>query len=105
MKISTFWKGEVGVKGVCEEQGKTYRVSLYIKGSQLRDYSCSCAEGNSYKGPCAHAKAVYGAYQKECGGQAPRPVYTDQEVRTMIREYTNGAVSYTHLTLPTICSV
>ena len=93
MKISTFWKGEVGVKGVCEEQGKTYRVSLYIKGSQLRDYSCSCAEGNSYKGPCAHAKAVYGAYQKECGGQVPRPVYTDQEVRTMIREYTNGEVA------------
>ena len=28
MKISTFWKGEVGVKGVCEEQGKTYRAVL-----------------------------------------------------------------------------
>ena len=93
MKINTFWKGEVGVKGVCRDEGTTYEVSLYIKGSQIRDYSCSCAEGNSYKGPCIHAKALYEAWQKESGGQSLRPVYTDQEVRTMIREYTNGEVA------------
>ncbi|MCI8830280.1 MAG: DEAD/DEAH box helicase family protein [Lachnospiraceae bacterium] len=93
MKVNTFWKGEVGVKGSCKDQGHTYEVSLYIKGSQLRDYSCSCAEGNSYKGPCSHANALYQAYQAGGSGLNARPVYTDQEVRTMIREYTNGEVA------------
>ena len=81
MKVNTFWKGEVGVKGSCKDQGHTYEVSLYIKGSQLRDYSCSCAEGNSYKGPCSHANALYQAYQAGGSGLNARPVYTDQEVQ------------------------
>lgn len=93
MKVDTFWKGEVGVKGLCRDQGHTYQVSLYVKGSQIRDYSCSCAEGNSYKGPCVHAKALYQAYRSGDAGSNARPVYTDQEVRTMIREYTNGEVA------------
>ena len=41
MKISTFWKGEVGVKAVCQDGDKTYQVSLYIRSSKLRDCSCS----------------------------------------------------------------
>ena len=93
MKISTFWKGEVGVKAACQDGDKTYQVSLYIRSSKLRDCSCSCAEGISYKGPCVHAKALYEKYQNENSRQTFRPVYTDQEVRAMIREYTNREVA------------
>lgn len=93
MKISTFWKGEVGVKAACQDGDKTYQVSLYIRSSKLRDCSCSCAEGISYKGPCVHAKALYEKYQNENSSHTFRPVYTDQEVRAMIREYTNREVA------------
>ncbi len=92
IKINTFWKGEAEVRGLAEDQGNLYQTRIYVKGSQLRDYSCSCGEGNSYKGPCAHAKALFDMYQK---GQSRdgAPVYTDQEVRTLIREYTNREVA------------
>ena len=92
IKTNTFWKGEAEVKGLVEDQGKLYQTRIYVKGSQLRDYSCSCAEGNSYKGPCVHAKTLFDRYEK---GQTRdgAPVYTDQEVRSLIREYTNREVA------------
>ena len=58
MQTNNFWKGEVGVRGLVEDQAQTYNVSLYVKGGRVKDYSCSCAEGNSYKGMCAHGKAL-----------------------------------------------
>ena len=48
MQTNNFWKGEVGVRGLVEDQAQTYNVSLYVKGGRVKDYSCSCAEGNSY---------------------------------------------------------
>ena len=47
METSSFWKGEAGVKGLVEDQAHTYKVQLVLKNDQVRDYSCTCAEGNS----------------------------------------------------------
>ena len=96
LTVNTFWKGEVGVRGLVEDNGKEYRVQLYGKGSAVRDYSCSCPEGNSWRGLCPHAKALWEAYQKKeknQGGSGSGLVFTSQEVRTMIREYTNREVA------------
>ena len=96
LTVNTFWKGEVGVRGLVEDNRKEYRVQLYGKGSAVRDYSCSCPEGNSWRGMCPHAKALWEAYQKKeknQGGSGYGLVFTSQEVRTMIREYTNREVA------------
>lgn len=96
LTVNTFWKGEVGVRGLVEDNGKEYRVQLYGKCSAVRDYSCSCPEGNSWRGMCPHAKALWEAYQKKeknQGGSGSGLVFTSQEVRTMIREYTNREVA------------
>ena len=77
VKTKTFWKGEAQVSGLAEDQGKQYQTRIYIKGSQLCDYSCSCAEGNSYKGPCAHAKELFEHYKKGYVQEGAQ-VYTDQ---------------------------
>ena len=92
LTVNTFWKGEVGVRGLVEDNRKEYRVQLYGKGSAVRDYSCSCPEGNSWRGMCPHAKALWEAYQKKeknQGGSGYGLVFTSQEVRTNILEYTN----------------
>ena len=47
MSVDTFWKGEVRVQGQIEDETKVYQTRIFIKGSQIYDYSCSCAEGNS----------------------------------------------------------
>ena len=93
MATSTFWKGESGVRALVEDQGKEYRASLHIKGSQVFDYSCSCAQGNSYRGMCPHCKALFEAYKEQAPKQQARPVSTSQQARTMIREYTNREVA------------
>ena len=98
MKVShlttnTFWKGESGVRALVEDQGKEYRASLHIKGSQVFDYSCSCAQGNSYRGMCPHCKVLLEAYKEQESENQGRPVATSQQARAMIREYTNREVS------------
>ena len=93
MKTSTFWKGELGVRATVEDAGQFYKVDLSVKGSQIRDYSCSCVDGNSYKGMCVHAKRVWDAWQEQQAEDAGVPVSTSQEIRTMIREYTNREVA------------
>ena len=93
MQTNNFWKGEVGVRGLVEDQAQTYNVSLYVKGGRVKDYSCSCAEGNSYKGVCAHGKALFAYYEDYAKRAGQPPVHTSQEVHTMIREYTNRQVS------------
>lgn len=93
MTANTFWKGEMGVRGIVEDGENSYKVSLDIKGSQVRDYSCSCVNGNSYKGMCAHAQCVFGAWQEQIRQGSGKAVSTSQEVRTMIREYTNREVA------------
>ena len=50
MNTSSFWKGEIGVKGLVEDQGETFEVNLYLGSGRVRDYSCSCSKGNSYRG-------------------------------------------------------
>lgn len=93
MRTDTFWKGEMGIRATVKEEEQQYKVKLSVKGSQLRDYSCSCVNGNSYKGMCDHAKLVLDVWQKQQEAGAGRPVSTSQEIRTMIREYTNREVA------------
>ncbi|WP_349670259.1 SNF2 helicase associated domain-containing protein [Lacrimispora sp.] len=98
MKVSqitanAFWKGETGVKALVEDQGKEYKASLHIKGSQVFDYSCSCAQGNSYRGMCPHCQALFKAYEEQESGNQGKLVTTSAQARAMIREYTNGEVA------------
>lgn len=92
LTTNTFWKGESGVSALVEDQGMEYKANLHIKGSQVFDYSCSCAQGNSYRGMCPHCKALFEVY-KEQESNPGRPVLTSQQARAMIREYTNREVS------------
>lgn len=93
MNTTSFWKGEVRVRGLVEDQAQSYEVSLYLKERQVRDYSCTCEKGNSYKGMCAHEEALF-AYYEEYRSQASKPpVHTSSQVHTMIREYTNREVA------------
>lgn len=93
MKTNTFWKGEMGVEGLVSDKDQTYKVRLNIKGSQIYDYSCSCVAGNSFRGMCSHAKALWEYFQLHQEEYTAKPVSTSQQVRTMIREYTNREVA------------
>ena len=83
----------MGVRGTVEDGENSYKVSLDIKGSQIRDYSCSCVKGNSYKGMCAHAQCVFQAWQEQQRSGSGKAVSTSPPVRVMIREYTNREVA------------
>ena len=39
MSVDTFWKGEVRVQGQIEDETKVYQTRIFIKGSQIYDYS------------------------------------------------------------------
>ena len=93
MSADTFWKGEVRVQGQIEDETKVYQTRIFIKGSQIYDYSCSCAEGNSFRGPCVHAKALQEAFARQQKAEHTPPVSTSPEIRMMIREYTNREVA------------
>ena len=93
MSLDTFWKGEVRVQGQIEDETKVYQTRIFIKGSQIYDYSCSCAEGNSFRGPCVHAKALQEAFARQQKAEHTPPVSTSPEIRMMIREYTNREVA------------
>ena len=93
MSVDTFWKGEVRVQGQIEDETKVYQTRIFIKGSQIYDYSCSCAEGNSFRGPCVHAKALQEAFARQQKAEHTLPVSTSPEIRMMIREYTNREVA------------
>ncbi|HIZ78654.1 MAG TPA: SNF2 helicase associated domain-containing protein [Candidatus Lachnoclostridium stercorigallinarum] len=90
---STFWKGETGIKATVSDSGRSYRSSLYLKNGQVFDYSCSCADGRSYKGMCPHCAALLAYYQTRRKEENSRSVFTSQEIRGMIREYTNREVA------------
>ena len=93
MSVDTFWKGEVRVQGQIEDETKVYQTRIFIKGSQIYDYSRSCAEGNSFRGPCVHAKALQEAFARQQKAEHTPPVSTSPEIRMMIREYTNREVA------------
>lgn len=93
MNTSSFWKGEAGVKGLVEDQGSIYDVTLYLGNGRVKDYTCSCAKGNSYKGMCAHGEALFAYYTQQKEEEAKPPVHTSSHVHTMIREYTNREVA------------
>ena len=65
MSVDTFWKGEVRVQGQIEDETKVYQTRIFIKGSQIFDYSLSCAAGNPILCPCAHAKAHQEAFARQ----------------------------------------
>ena len=93
MSVDTFWKGEVRGQGQIEDETKVYQTRIFIKGSQIYDYSCSCAEGNSFRGSCVHAKALQEAFARQQKAEHTPPVSTSPEIRMMIREYTNREVA------------
>lgn len=93
MQTRAFWKGEFRIDGLVEDQGITYKVSLENKGSRINSYSCSCANGHSYKEMCPHEKALYQHYLTQAKETHQQPVSTSSQVRTMIREYTNREVA------------
>ena len=93
MSVDTFWKGEVRVQGQIEDETKVYQTRIFIKGSQIYDYSRSRAEGNSFRGPCVHAKALQEAFARQQKAEHTPPVSTSPEIRMMIREYTNREVA------------
>ena len=70
---SAFWKGEQGIRASVQDGDTLYKVSLYVKGSQVRDYSCSCVNGNSCRGMCAHCKSLCGNNGKKEQAAAFRP--------------------------------
>ena len=84
MDANSFWKGEAGVVGLVEDQAHTFKTKLYLKNGQVKDYSCTCEKGNSYRGICAHGEALF-AYYKEY--QATRNSnITKEETITIIKE-------------------
>ena len=93
ISVDTFWKGEIRVSGQVEDQGNIYQTKLYIKDSQVTDYSCSCSRGNSFRGICTHGKELYQAYEDSGYQEAVQPVFTSSSVRLMLREYTNRQVA------------
>ena len=93
MHTDRFWKGEAGVRGLVEDEGQTWRVNLQVKDGRIRDYSCTCPEGNSYKGVCAHGEALFAYYEEYEKQMGEPPVQTSQEVWSMIRRYTNRQVA------------
>lgn len=88
-----FWKGEIRIQGTVEEDNESYKAKVYLKGSQVFDYSCSCAGGSSRQGLCPHCKALLEEFRKNGSADGNRYVSTSQSVRLMIREYTNREVA------------
>ena len=93
MNTSSFWKGEAGVKGLVEDQGETFEINLYLGSGRVRDYSCSCSKGNSYRGMCAHGEALFAYYNQQREEASKPTIHTSSQVHTMIREYTNREVA------------
>lgn len=93
MSASSFWKGEAGLKGLVEDQGRTYDVALYLGNGRVKDYSCTCEKGNSYKGMCVHGEALFAHYNQQKEAQGKPPVHTSNQANAMIREYTNREVA------------
>ncbi len=93
ISANAFWKGEIEVKGIVCDGDDSFCVKLYIKGSQVFDYSCSCMRENSYKGMCVHCEEILKEYRKREEKAAQKPVIPTPNVRTMIREYTNREVA------------
>lgn len=90
---NSFWKGEVCVSGLVEDGAETCEAKIYLKSSQVFDYSCSCDEGNSYRGMCRHCKCLLDEFQKKGVERSSASVSTSPAVRTMIREYTKRDVA------------
>lgn len=93
MQTKAFWKSEVGIQGQVKDGENIYHVTLEVKGSYVNSSSCSCAQGSSYKDMCPHEKALLHHYLAQASQSQDKPVSTSSQVRTMIREYTNGEVA------------
>lgn len=93
MQTKTFWKGELGIDGIVEDEGVSYTVRLELKGKFINSCTCTCAGGNSYKEMCPHEQALYRYYEEKREEENIRPVSTSPEARAMIREYTNREVA------------
>ena len=93
MTTRAFWKGEFGITGCVEDEGQRYKVNMDVRGSEVNNCSCSCAQGISYKGMCPHAQELLTHYRQQEKEGAGTLVSTSAQVRTMIREYTNREVA------------
>ena len=65
MQTKTFWKGELGIDGMVEDEGVSYTVRLEVKGKFINSYSCSCMKGNSYRQMCPHGQALYQYFEEK----------------------------------------
>ncbi len=93
MQTKAFWKGEVGIDGVVEDEGEVYTVRLEVKGRFINSCSCSCGNKNSYRGMCPHEQSLYQYYEAKKEEEDTGLVLTSSEARAMIREYTNREVA------------
>ena len=61
----SFWKGEEKLKMSVKDGGRTYDVSLLVRGDSIAQASCQCAVHKKEKGLCRHeAAAAFCAAQK-----------------------------------------
>ena len=76
ISVDTFWKGEVRVSGQVEDQGAVYQTKIYVKGSQIIDYSCSCCREILFGESVANGQELYQVYKDSESPEAARPVFT-----------------------------
>lgn len=89
LSSDSFWKGEENLKTLVSDGGRTYQVSLLIKGDCIYQASCQCPAHREYKGLCCHeAAAAFYAMEKREGEASPH-VSTPPQVRRMIHTYTS----------------
>lgn len=98
MSVDTFWKGEVRVQGQIEDETKVYQTRIFIKGSQIYDYSCSWCGGKFIPGSLRACKSASGgvcppaesrAYTAGfdfAGDPDDDPEYTNREVARILGE-------------------
>ena len=100
-----FWKGEARIRGVAAEDGARFETEIYVRGERIFDYSCTCPEGNSFRGPCAHARALWEAYRERRKEEKRPPVYTSPAVREMVGRVTQNRLARAALETGGACAL
>ncbi len=89
----SFWKGEEKLKMSVKDGGRTYDVSLLVRGDSIAQASCQCAVHKKEKGLCRHeAAAAFCAAQKR-GQEGRGHVSTSPEVKRMLQLYAGRSMT------------
>lgn len=91
MSVDTFWKGEVRVQGQIEDETKVYQTRILSRVVRSMTTLVLVQEGNSFRGPCVHAKALQEAFARQQKAEHTLPVSTSPEIRMMIRSTRTGS--------------